>query len=188
MKKTLMLAIASSLVLAACGDGAKDGGSSAAKSPPEKPQAGSWTSKIEVVDIKGEGVPANAKDQMNQMFAGLSGISVCLTPEAVAEEDIAKKLSRMGSQGQDCTIDSDKNSGKTVDFAATCKSPGRQMKMAAKGTSGATAQDVTMTMTSLEADGSEEGTIVMRVTGERKGECGPNDITPPPAAAPAAKS
>ncbi|WP_260580457.1 DUF3617 domain-containing protein [Sphingopyxis sp. PET50] len=188
MKKTLMLAIASSLVLAACGDkAATDGktGKAASNEPAVKPQPGSWTSKIEVVDIKGEGVPANAKDQMNQMFAGMSGISVCLTPEAAAKEDIATKMSNMGAQGRDCTIDEENNSGTSVDFATTCKGAGGNMKIAAKGTSDATAQDVTMTMTALKADGSEEGTIVMRVTSARKGECGPGDITPP---TPAAKS
>lgn len=191
MKKTLMLAVASSLVLAACGDKASkdgEGGSAAAaKTPPEKPQPGSWSSKIEVVELKGEGVPANAKDQMNQMFAAMSGVSVCITPEAAEQQDIAKRISQMGSQGQDCTIDKENNSGKNVDFAATCKRPGGEMKMVAKGTSGATAQDVTMTMTMLKAGGGEEGTIVMRVSGARKGECGPNDITPPaePATPPA---
>lgn len=191
MKKSLMLAVATGfcLTLAGCGDNAaKDGGSTAAKTPVEKPKPGSWSSKVEVLDIKGEGVPANAKDEMNQMFAAVGGVGVCITPEAAADDDIAKKMSEMGAQGQDCTIENDNNSGTKVDFAATCKSPGRQMKMVAKGTSGATAQDVTMTMTSFKADGAEEGTIVMRVSSARKGECGPTDITPPPATPAPAKS
>lgn len=194
MNRILLLAAASGLMLAACGDKAADGGkseSAAANAPSEKRQPGSWSNKIEVVSLEGEGVTPGAKDEMNQMFAAMSGMSICVTPEAAAAEDRTKALSEFGSRGAACTMEKQRYSGKDVEFAATCKGEdGRTMKMAAKGTAGATAQDITMTMTSIKADGAREGEIVMRVSGERKGECGPNDITPPApgAAAPAAKS
>lgn len=192
MKKTLMLAVASSLVLAACGDkAAKDGEGAVAASnePPEQRQPGSWGQKIEIVKLEGDDVTPDAKAQMQQMFSMLSGMTVCLTPEAAKQEDMAKNLSDMGSRGENCTFDKKNFSGKTVDFSATCKGDaGKTMKMSATGTSGATAQDITMTILANKADGSKEGEMVMHITSERKGDCGPNDITPPTPAAPAAKS
>jgi hypothetical protein len=192
MKKTLMLAVASSLILAACGDkAATDGeaGKAASNEPPEKRQPGSWGQKIEIVKLEGEGVTPEAKAQMQQMFSALSGMTVCLTPEAAKQEDMAKNLSDMGSRGENCTFDKQNFSGKNVEFSALCKGDGgKTMNMSAKGTSGATAQDITMTILANKADGSKEGEMVMRITSERKGDCGPNDITPPTPAAPAAKS
>ncbi len=191
MKKTLMLAIVSSLALAACGDkAAKDGesGKAASNEPAEKPQPGSWTQKIEVTEMTGPNVSADAKDKMNAVFATLSGQTVCMTPELAAQQDMSKNMSEMASQGGNCTFERQIASGKNVDFAATCKGPMGDMKIEGKGTSGAAAQDMTLTITGLNPDGSVRGKMTWHVTGERKGECGPNDIALPPPPAPAAKS
>lgn len=192
MKKTLMLALAGSLLLTACGDKAakdgKDDSAAAANTPPEKRQPGSWSQKIEIVKLEGDDVKPEDKAQMDQMFSMLSGMSLCLTPEAAAQEDMAKNLSDMGSRGEECSFEKRVVSGSNVEFAATCKGDaGKTMRMSAKGTSGATKQDITMSMIANKADGSKEGEMVMRVISERKGDCGPDDITPPTAAA-AAKS
>lgn len=192
MKKTLMVLLASGFLLTACGDKATKEGSgdsaAAANTPPEKRQPGSWSQKIEIVKLEGDDVKPGDRAQMDQMFAMLSGMSVCLTPEAAAREDMAKNLSDMGSRGENCTFDKRVASGSNVEFSATCKGDGgNTMRMSAKGTSGATSQDITMSMTANKVDGSKEGEMVMRVTSERKGECGPNDITPP-SNSPATKS
>ncbi|WP_077145597.1 DUF3617 family protein [Sphingopyxis sp. KK2] len=192
MKKTLMLAIASSLALAACGDkAAKDGesGKAASNEPPELRQPGSWSQEIEIVKLEGSEVKPEDKAKMQQMFSILSGMTVCVTPEVAKQEDLAKSLSDMGARGENCAFDKKVFSGKTVDFASTCKGDGGMTtKVTATGTSGATAQDITMTILANKEDGTKATEVVMRLTGERKGECGPNDIALPPPPAPAAKS
>jgi hypothetical protein len=196
MKKMLLLTAASSLMLAGCGDKAKDapgeGGNAeaaAVSSPAEKRQPGSWSQKIEIVKLEGDDVKPGDKEQMQQMFSMLSGMTICLTPEAAAKEDMEKKLSDMGTRGENCTFDKRAMSGNKIDFSATCQgTDGKVMKMAATGTSGATSQDITMSISAKKADGTDEGEMVMHIQSERKGECGPKDITPPAAGAETAKS
>lgn len=184
MKKILIAAALGSLTLAGCGEkAATDGG---ANGPAEKRQPGSWSQKIEIVKLEGPGVKPEDKAQMQQMMGMLSGMSICVTPEAAAAEDIAQNIKDLGSRGESCTVEKQQVSGKNVEFAATCKNAGgATMKMSAKGTSGATAQDITMTMNATKADGSPEGEMVMRIVGTRTGECKAGDITPP---APAKKA
>lgn len=198
MKKMLLLAAASSLMLAGCGDKAKDavgaGTDAGAKAvaaggPPEKRQPGSWSQKIDIVKLEGSDVKPGDKEQMQQMFSMLSGMTICLTPEAAAKEDMEKKLSDMGTRGENCTFEKQAVNGKNIDFAATCKGKdGKVMNMSATGTSGATSQDITMSIAAKKADGSPEGGMVMHIQSERKGECGPKDITPPSDSATPAKS
>jgi hypothetical protein len=58
--------------------------------------------------------------------------------------------------------------------------------MSATGTSGATAQDMTMKVEPLGTNGAAEGIMEMHVVTTRSGACKPTDITPPaPPAAPA---
>lgn len=198
MKKIVLLAAASSLMLAGCSNKAKDaagaGADASAKAvaaggPPEKRQPGSWSQKIDIVKLEGSDVKPGDKEQMQQMFSMLSGMTVCLTPEAAAKEDMEKKLSDMGTRGENCKFEKQVVNGKNIDFSATCKGKdGKMMKMAAAGTSGATSQDITMSIDAKKADGSPEGSMVMRIQSERKGNCGPKDITPPSDSAAPAKT
>lgn len=182
MKRGMVLAFAGSLVLAACGDKG-----AAEQAPPEKPQPGSWTQKIEVLELSGEGAPANAREELNAMFAELGNATLCITPELADRMDIAKRVADLASQGGDCRFGRRISSGKNVDFSATCEGPSGSMTIAGKGISGTTAQDVTATITGLKPDGSVKGKMVWHVTGERKGECGPDDIVIPVPEAPVAK-
>lgn len=182
MTRTIALSFAATLLLTGCSDAGKDG-------PAVKRQPGSWQQKIEIIKLEGPGVKPEDKAKMQQMFGMMGGISVCLTPEAAAQENVAADASKMGSSGTDCSFERQEIKGNTVDFAMTCKiASGEVMKMTGKGTTGATSQDMTVTQSVTKADGSAAGSMVMRVTGTRKGECTASDITPPPAAAPEAKS
>ncbi|MBL8652263.1 MAG: DUF3617 family protein [Sphingopyxis sp.] len=189
MKNALMLAVAVGFALAGCGDkGAEgEGDKAAANAPPEKPQPGSWARKIEVVELTGEDVQPNAKDQVNAMFAELGAGTVCMTPELAEQMDIGKHITDLASQGGDCRFERQVANGSKVDFAATCQIPGGQMRVEGRGTSGKTQQDVRTAITGLKPDGTVRGKMVWHVTGERKGECGPDDIVLPNPAAPVAK-
>lgn len=169
------------LPLAACGDGAKDGGGLlGGNDKPVARQPGSWNTKIEVVKLEGPDIKGGEKEQLQAMMNMMGNMSICLTPEAVAAEDISKNLEQMGSGGGECTFDKKDTSGSTINFSATCKSGnGGTAKMSASGSNSATKQDFTITTVATKADGKPEGEMVMRITATRTGECKPGDITPP---------
>jgi len=193
MRALAYLMGAAALTLGACGDSAKDapGGSVAASSDPIKRQPGSWSTKVEIVKLEGPDVKGGEKEQLQAMMNMMGNVSICLTPEAVAAEDMSKNLEQMGAQGGECTFEDREIKGNSIKFAATCKSgDGGTAKMTANGTNSATSQDFTISTVAMKADGKPAGEMVMRVTGQRTGECKPGDITPPmpPKAAEATKS
>lgn len=184
MKRFLaILAGTAMLPLAACGESAtKDGGGlfGGGDDKPVARQPGSWSTKIEVVKLEGPEVKGGEKEQLQAMMNMMGNVSICLTPEAIAAEDIGKNLERMGSQGGECTFEERDVKGSTIKFAATCKSgTGGTAKMTATGSNSATAQDFTISTVATKADGKPEGEMVMRITSTRTGECKPGDITPP---------
>jgi Protein of unknown function (DUF3617) len=184
MRALAFLMGAAALSLGACGDSAtKDGkGSVAASSEPVKRQPGSWSTKVEIVKLDGPEVKGGEKEQLQAMMNMMGNVSICLTPEAVAAEDMSKNLEQMGSQGGECTFEDREISGNSIKFAATCKSSdGGTAKMTANGTNSATAQDFTISTVAVKADGKPAGEMVMRITGQRTGDCKPGDITPPTA-------
>ncbi|MFC3581350.1 DUF3617 domain-containing protein [Sphingomonas hylomeconis] len=171
-------ATAAALLLAGCGQ---------SNSAPPKRQPGSWSQKIDIVEFAGPGVTAAQKTQMQQMMSMVSAMSVCVTPEASAQEDIEKKLTDMGGQAGNCTV-SDKNiSGGTLAFTANCKDKGKDVRISANGTNTATAQDIKMTIESVGA-ASDGGKLVMNVSAKRNGECKPGEFTPPVQSATPAKA
>lgn len=182
MRRLVLLALSASVALSGCGSigggnssGEAGGGSAAA---PVKRQPGSWQSKIQIVRLEGPDVKPEMREQMQKMMDMMGGISVCMTPEAIAEEDPAKNLEKQAG-GNNCTFDKKNFSGETMEFAGTCSNGGKKMKMNAKGKSTATSQDITMVIEPLKADGSPEGVMEMRVTSNRTGDCKPGDFTPP---------
>ncbi|NJS15217.1 MAG: DUF3617 family protein [Sphingopyxis sp.] len=178
MRVSAFLIGVAALSLSACSDNA--GGMFGGDSAPVKRQAGSWTTKVEVIKLAGPEVKAGEKEQLQAMMDAVGGVSVCLTPEAAAAEDMIKNLERMGSQGGECTFGDRKISGSTINFDATCKSPdGGSAKMSASGTNDTTSQDFTMTTVATKPDGKPAGELVIRFTGQRTGECKPGDFTPP---------
>lgn len=177
MMRITTAATAAALLLAGCGD---------TNTAPPKRQPGSWTQKIDIVEFTGPGITAAQKTQMQQMMSMVSAMSVCVTPEASAQEDIEKKLTDMGGQAGNCTV-SDKNiSGGTLAFTANCKDKGKDVKITAAGSNTATAQDIKMTIESVGAT-ADGGKLVMNVSAKRNGECKPGEFTPPVAAATPAK-
>lgn len=189
-----LLAATAMLLLTACGekaaDGSAAGGAISDSSAPVLRQPGSWSSKIEIVKLEGPGMKGTEKAEMQAMMNMMGSVSICLTPEAVAQEDVTKNLEQMGSQGGECTFDKKDVSGNRVSFAATCKMrDGASTKLSAEGKNDATSQDFTISSSGTKPDGTPAGEMVMRVTGKRTGECKPGDITPPtPNAAGVAKS
>ena len=165
------------LAITACG--------SATPEPPVKRQPGSWGQKIRIVRFEGKDVDARAKEGMQRMFDMMSGMTMCVTPELAAREDTGKSLEQLGGQGRDCTIEKREISGETVNFAAVCKRGAKTVRMTGKGTSGATAQDLTMMVESIDAAGKAEGVMEMRVIADRRGDCTAKDVrAPAPAAVP----
>lgn len=145
-----------------------------------KRQPGSWSQKVEILKLEGKGATPQTQVQMQKMFDAMAAMSVCVTPAAVEKEDLAKNLEQMGSRGQNCTFSNRDATGATIGFDAVCKqADGGSMKLTAKGTNAATAQDITMTMVGTDAAGKAQGTMEMRVRASRSGDCKPGDITPP---------
>jgi hypothetical protein len=184
MRAMVFVMGAGALALAACGDTAKDagggGGAVAASGEPVKRQPGSWSTKIEVVKLEGPDVKGGEKEQLQAMMNMMGNVSICLTPEAVAAEDLSKNLEQMGAQGGECKFAERAIKGNSISFAATCKTgDGGTAQMKASGTNSATAQDFTISTVATKADGKPAGEMVMRITGQRTGECKPSDITPP---------
>lgn len=182
MRAMVYLASAAALALGACGDSAPggSGGSAAASADPVKRQPGSWSTKVEVVKLEGPDIKGGEKEQLQAMMNMMGNVSVCLTPEAVEAEDLGKNLEQMGAQGGECKFEERAISGSSISFAATCKTgDGGTAKMKASGSNSATAQDFTISTIATKADGKPAGEMVMRITGQRTGECKPGDITPP---------
>lgn len=191
MQKFLhVMGTAALLALAGCGDKAADeGGTAGAIADTGKPvqrQPGSWSTKMEIIKLEGPDIKAGERDQMQAMMNMMGSVSICLTPEAVAREDITKNLEGMSNQGGECQFDKKDIRGNRVSFAATCKTKdGGGAKITAEGKNDATSQDITISTRGTKPDGSAAGEMVMRITGTRTGECKPGDITPPmPGSAP----
>jgi hypothetical protein len=169
--KRILIGTVATLALAGCGGGA---GSNA----PVKRQPGSWSSSIEIVKLEGPDIKPGTREQMQQMFSMMGAMSVCITPEAAAREDVSKNLENSAGS-RDCKFDKQNVSGATVEFSGTCEQNGKKVRMTANGSNGATTQDITMKIEPLNAAGAAEGVMEMRVTSKRNGECKPGDITPP---------
>ena len=174
MRITMAVA-AAALLLTACGED---------NSPPSKRQPGSWSQKIDIVEFTGPGIDAAQKTQLQQMMTMASSMSVCITPEAAAREDIEKNLTSMGGQAGSCTVTDKKIAGTKLAFTANCKDKGKDVRITADGTNTPTEQNVRMTVETVGAT-KEAGKLVMSITAKRNGDCKPGEFTPPaPAAEP----
>lgn len=139
---------------------------------PVKRDPGKWKMDMTLVKLDIPGAPPEIKQGMEQMFSGMKGIEQCVTAEQIAKEDIEKSLSNAAAQGSECTFDKKVIAGETIDIAGTCKSAnGQTANLAIKGTSGKTAQDITITSTGLGPDGKTPMTMEMRMQAKRTGDC-----------------
>jgi hypothetical protein len=150
---------------------------------PVKREPGSWSTKITIAKLEGKGVTPQTQAGMQQMFDAMSRMTVCVTPEAAAREDIGHNLESASGTGSNCQFDKRDLTGETISFSGTCGEGTHKVRMSATGTSGATAQDMTMKVEPLGTSGAAEGIMEMHVVTTRSGAC---NITPPaPPAAPA---
>lgn len=171
MRKTMMAAGMAALVLTAC---SKSG-------PPPKREPGSWSQQIELKRFEGKDAE-KAKAGLTQMFAMMSAMSVCVTPDMAAKEDPTANLGKLGGANGDCTFDRKSVAGGNLDIAGTCKSAGgKTAKVTATGTMGASDQDVNMTVEGFDATGAKEGVMEMRIHSVRNGECTAKDMKSPAA-------
>jgi hypothetical protein len=173
------VALSAGVALGGCGTGGS--GNSSAAGAPVKREPGSWSTKIDITKLEGKDVKPGEREQAQALFGMMSAISVCMTPEAIAQEDISSNLENSAGS-KDCTFDRKTVSGSTVDFSGICKRDGKNVRMSAKGSNGATEQDITVSVEPLDAAGKPEGIMEMHVTSKHNGPCKPGDITPPPKA------
>jgi len=155
-----------------------------------KREPGSWTQKVEILQLEGKGATPQVKAQMQAMFDAMAGMSMCLTPDAAAKENLAETMQQIGTRGQNCTVDKHDDTGPTIGLSAACPQPGGGVvKLNVTGTNATGDRDLTMKSEGFTAKGAKEGVMEMRVHAIRSGPCKPGDITPPatPATTPAAK-
>lgn len=153
-------------------------------SGPVKRQPGSWSQKVEILKLEGKGATPETKVQMQKMFDSMAAMSVCLTPAAAAKEDFSTAMEQMASRGQNCSFSKKDVNGGKIDVQATCKQPnGGTVKMTISGSNAPTAQQMTMQTEGYAPGGAKEGTMQMKITSTRSGDCKPGDITPPEAPA-----
>lgn len=171
MKKTILLAGAAALLLSGC-NLFKPG-------PPPKRQPGSWSQKVELKKFEGKDAD-KARPMLEQQIAMANSVSLCVTPEVAAAEDLMKNFEKAGGPGGNCTFEKKSVTSAGVDVAGTCKSAnGKTTKLKASGTLSTTSQDLTMTVEGFEANGTREGLMEMRTVSTRNGDCKPTDIKVP---------
>ncbi|WP_299422615.1 DUF3617 family protein [Sphingomonas bacterium] len=171
MRKTMMAAGMAAIMLAGC---AKSG-------PPPKREPGSWSSKFELKRVEGKDAD-KAKAAMTPMFAMMSAMSICVTPEMSAKEDPTQDVEKLGGPNGRCTFDRKSIAGGTIDVAGTCKlANGKTTKVTATGTLGASVQDMDTTVEVFDATGAKEGLMEIANHSTRNGECTAKDMKSPPA-------
>ena len=177
----MVLIAATALLVTGCGS--KDKGTAGAtgtgtSSAPVRHQPGSWSNKIDITDFDGgPGVDSAAmKGQIQNMFAAASSMSVCITPELAASDNIEANIERMAAQGKKCDFSRKVIDGEKIDFAGTCSdASGTKVDMSFTGTNTATKQDLQIKVTPV----GKPGSMTMHVVGQRNGECKPGDLRPP---------
>ncbi|MBN8808194.1 MAG: DUF3617 family protein [Sphingomonas sp.] len=169
MRTLTIAAAAAATLLAGC---AKPG-------PPPKPQPGSWSMKMELVDAQGPDAD-KVKAMMGPMFASMSNMSICITPEASAKSDPTKGI----TQGGDCKFDRQEVNSSGIHVSGVCTKNGTQSKVTADGSITATSQDLTMQTETTPPGGKAPMSMKLRMQMQRTGDCKPGDITPPAGSGP----
>ena len=176
MRKLTILAITTGL-LAACGsagdaDADNDGTISMAEAAEEarnsdiRPQPGQYRASMEVTEIEGDNVPAQAVDMMKQMMS--RSFEYCLS-----EEDAENGFEEMAKQSQDesCSFEQYDIDGGSIDAVMICNGEdGGKIRMTMEGTGTETSSDMRMTMEG-NIPGQGEGRMVMESSHQRIGDC-----------------
>jgi Protein of unknown function (DUF3617) len=183
MRHRILIALSAGIVLASCGTAGGGNNSTAATTAQAAPvhrKPGSWSTKMEIPRLEGKDVKPGMREQMQQMFAPMESISLCITPEFAAQEDVSKNLEQSAGSS-DCKFDKREVNGATVDFSAMCDRDGKKVRMTAHGTNSETSSDVTMTIEPVDASGGMS-LMEMHIVSTYNGACKPGDLTPPPPA------
>ena len=170
MRTSSCLASAMLLGLAACGSGGSDanGSASASSGGATELKPGLWEMKMELVDVRGPGIPAGAAAQMKQQAARVT--TDCMTPE-----EAKGPRSDMFTKGQaaNCKQDDFSWSGGKIHGVMTCGGAGPggagKVTMTMDGQYGGESIEMTMN-TKTEAQGASMD-MDMKITGRRVGEC-----------------
>lgn len=181
MRYIIMGVAAAALLVSGCskkedadgvgGSQAVSAGTASTSGPPVKRDPGKWKMQMELVKLDIPGAPAEIKAGMEKMFASMPSAEQCITAEQIASEDIEKNLSNAAARGSECTFDKKVIAGETIDIAGTCKQGPQTANLVIKGTSGKTAQDLTIISTGVGPDGKTPMTMEMRMQATRTGDC-----------------
>lgn len=172
-KLTGMAATAAMLALTACGSSDKsDGNGTAAVAGGSgggsgvSLQPGEWEMKMEVLDVKAEGLPAGMADGMKKSAGSTS--KTCMTPE---EAKGPKGDIFAGDKSGSCKSEGFKWADGRIQGKTTCPGQGGtgETVMTMNGTY--SPQNIDMTMKTQTDLAGKPMTMEMRVSGRRVGEC-----------------
>ncbi len=178
--KKLIIPVAAIAMLAACSDtGAdKDGDGKisteevAAEMDNVKLKPGEWETTMELIDVKLDGLPEGAPDNMAEMMKsqGKQTTKSCLT-----QEDVDKIGADFfaGPQAANCEVKEFNMAGGKVNSSMSCKPPQGtgEMNMTVSGDYGETSYDMTMNMKSEGLPGGMSMDMEAQLTSKRLGDC-----------------
>ncbi len=187
--KTRLILGAAALAMAACGSGgdkaggrgadvseapagggngsaAAAGGGSGATAAGGNLQPGEWEMKMEVVNVKVEGLPEGVADQMKSQTGGIS--RTCMTPE---EAKAPKGDIFTGEKAGNCKSEGFKWEGGRIQGKTSCAGEGGAGRTVMTMNGRYTPQSIDMTMKSESEMMGKGMTMEMRMSGRRVGEC-----------------
>ena len=131
-----------------------------------RPQPGQYRSQVELVDLDIPGAPPQAAEMMRGQMSQTT--EFCLT-----QEDVEEGFRQLASQpqGGDCSFNKFDVDGGEIDAAMSCTNPGGgTVNISMQGTGRETSSEFTMRM-SGDLGGTGEGSMTMKQTSERIGDC-----------------
>jgi hypothetical protein len=176
--KTRLILGAAALALASCSGGDKggeggngsaaaaQGGGSGGSASGVSLQPGEWEMKMEVVDVKVEGLPEGLAEGMKSQAGGIN--RTCMTPE---EAKAPKGDIFANDKSGNCKSEGFKWEGGRIEGKTTCAGQGGTGQTVMTMDGKYSAQSIDMTMKSETDMMGKPMTMEMRVSGRRVGEC-----------------
>ena len=180
MRTSHVLPLAAAMLLAACGGGEADADGDGNLSEEElaaeasgliQPEPGQYSASLELLEFDAPGMPPEAKEQMQQIFAsGLAeGNTFCMTEAEAAENGPRQMVENLAES--DCELSTFNVSGNTVVADMQCPGEaGGSSKVHMEGQMRAEGSTMTMDM-EQDVPGMGATKMKMRVTSERTGDC-----------------
>nr|WP_161593771.1 DUF3617 domain-containing protein [Parerythrobacter lutipelagi] len=166
MKYSIVAVAALALPLAACGEGGPLGGGDV------KMQGGKWSNTMVIEKFEIPGAPPEAAGLFQAMVGQEQTTEECRT-----DEEMQKGLDELAQgpmdNNEDCTTESMDVGGGNISGKVVCKSPtGGSATMVIDGSHTDSSMDMTMTVDMEDPTmPGGKGTMVMKVTGQRLGDC-----------------